>query len=481
MSVHPEWATKHKRKGTELRLLKGKYYLYEVSSKWDPVLKRSKKITGKLIGKITQENGFVESEKDKLRKRELTVSKLTVKEYGITAFINSHLNEYVALLQKHFPEYYKEIAVLAYCKLAFKCPFKNVEFHYLQSYISEQFSDLSLSPKKLSQFLKIIGGSRSNIIDFFKEFGKNEDSIIFDGTDLVSNSKKMDITKFGKSKKGTYDSLANIMFIFSVSKQQPIYYRLLPGNIKDIKAFKLCLEESHIKDAVVIADKGFHSVKNIELLKSETIKFIIPLRRNNKLVDYSKIESGGKQGFDGFFKFEKRVIWYYTIKCGDENIHVYLDDELKAQEIKDYLDRTERLPEKFSISEFHQRQHRFGTISLINNIVKSPENVFVDYKSRAQIETMIDALKNIIDADKSYMQNEQSLEAWMFINYIALHWYYRILILLKENKLNTKYSPMDLIAFLNEVKKVKINDKWYIAEITQKSNELLDDLKIHIT
>ena len=28
--LHPEWALAHKRKGTELRLLKGKYYLYQV-------------------------------------------------------------------------------------------------------------------------------------------------------------------------------------------------------------------------------------------------------------------------------------------------------------------------------------------------------------------------------------------------------------------------------------------------------------------
>ena len=34
--LHPEWALARKRKGTELRLLKGKYYLYQVTSKWNP-------------------------------------------------------------------------------------------------------------------------------------------------------------------------------------------------------------------------------------------------------------------------------------------------------------------------------------------------------------------------------------------------------------------------------------------------------------
>lgn len=150
-------------------------------------------------------------------------------------------------------------------------------------------------------------------------------------------------------------------------------------------------------------------------------------------------------------------------------------------EIRDYLNRVERLPEDYNIEDFYINQYRFGTIALINNLKKSPEQIFADYKSRSQIETMIDSLKNIIDADKSYMQNEQALEAWMFINYITLHWYYKILQLLKSNELNRKYSPKDLIQFLKEVRKVKINDKWYNAEITKKTHDLLNLVGIHIT
>ena len=35
-------------------------------------------------------------------------------------------------------------------------------------------------------------------------------------------------------------------------QQTPVYYRLLPGNIKDVSAFKMCLQESGVKDATVI-------------------------------------------------------------------------------------------------------------------------------------------------------------------------------------------------------------------------------------
>lgn len=37
-SPHPSWATQYRTKGTELRFLNGRYYLYAVSSKYDPIL-----------------------------------------------------------------------------------------------------------------------------------------------------------------------------------------------------------------------------------------------------------------------------------------------------------------------------------------------------------------------------------------------------------------------------------------------------------
>ncbi len=481
MTTHPSWATKHKRSGTELRFINGKYYLYEVTSKWDPDKKRPKKITGKILGRITKENGFVESDKAKLRKRELTVSKLAVKEYGIAALIDSHFSEYKVLLEKYFPAHWQAIMVLTYGRLAYHSPMKNMEYHYYHSYLSEQYPNLSLSPKSLSSLLREVGVQRQQITSFFKEFSKANDNILFDGTDLLSSSKKMDITKLSKSKKGTFDSLVNIMFVFSVGLQLPVYYRITPGNIKDIKSFKLCLNESQIKDAVIIADKGFYSEKNIEQLKEEQLQFIIPLRRNNKHIRYENIKSADKKNFDCFFKYEGRIIWCYSINIGSETVNVYLDEELKAEEIRDYLNRTESLPEKYNIETFHEKQHAFGTIALMHNGSKSQEEIYLNYKARGQVEGMIDVFKNIVEADSSYMQNEQALEAWLFINYIALHWYYRIYHLLVANSLNKKYSPMDLILFLKEIRKVKINDQWYNAEITAKTAELLNKIGVPIT
>ena len=77
---HPAWALKHKKSGTELRLIKGRYYLYEVSSKWNKEKKRAQKITGKILGGITEAKGFIPS-----GRRDVTyqTDQLSVKTSGI--------------------------------------------------------------------------------------------------------------------------------------------------------------------------------------------------------------------------------------------------------------------------------------------------------------------------------------------------------------------------------------------------------------
>ena len=56
---HPVWATKCRDKGKELRLINGKYYLCEYKTVYDKEKKRPKKISGSLIGSITEQDGLI--------------------------------------------------------------------------------------------------------------------------------------------------------------------------------------------------------------------------------------------------------------------------------------------------------------------------------------------------------------------------------------------------------------------------------------
>ena len=483
MAKHPQWALKHKKKGTELRLINGTYYLYKITSKWNPEKKRSQKITLGLLGKITREKGFIESEKRKLRKGKNISDDITIKEYGLSSFINNYLSEYVDLLKKHFPEHWKFIIASAYSRLAYQSPLKNYQYHFSKSFLSEEFVRVGLSSSTITKKTREIGRNRKRILDFSHEFKIGDDNILFDGTDLFSNSDKMRFPVKGKTKKGTFDNIINLMFVFSMKLKQPVYYSIMSGNIKDISSFKLCLDESGISDAIVIADKGFYSDSNIEKLDKEKLRYIVPLRRNSTLIDYSKIQKGDFKEFEGYFVYEKKIIWYYQKLQEGKRIIVYKNDELKNEEINDYLRRCETIPESYSTEGFYDSQYKFGTIAIITNIddKQTAESIYLTYKSRSQIEIMIDVFKNLFNADRTYMQDDDAIEGWMFINFVVMHWYYKILHQLQAQKLNAKYSVKDIIQFLIDIKKVKINNKWYEDNMTKKNKAIFEKLKLPIT
>lgn len=53
---HPQWTLDQKRPGTELRCIRGKYYLYECSSFYDKEKKKTRKKTGAYLGMITEDD-----------------------------------------------------------------------------------------------------------------------------------------------------------------------------------------------------------------------------------------------------------------------------------------------------------------------------------------------------------------------------------------------------------------------------------------
>ncbi len=274
-----------------------------------------------------------------------------------------------------------------------------------------------------------------------------------------------------------FDPQFNLLYLYSSKSRMPVFYKILPGNIREVKAFKNCLLEADLDNAVIVADKGFYSKKNIELLQSEQLKFILPLKRDNSILNYSLLEDNTFKAADCYFEHEKRVIWYRKYLYQNLSLFLYLDDSLRLQEEKDYLRRIETHPEKYSLKEYHNRKDTFGTIALLTNFQRKPAiDVFETYKSRMTIEVLFDGMKNVMDADHTYMQDEQTLHGWMFINHITLQWYQHLYLELKKKNLLKLYSVNDYIQLLTDLKKIRINEKWYSGEITYKTQKIVEKL-----
>jgi transposase len=365
--TYPDWVEKHRKKGTNISRIDGKYYLYSVNSKWNKEKGRAQKKTEAYLGRITEE-GLIPKEIKALKEKPL----ITVKEYGATNAVIELGEDLLLKLRDKFGKSGEIVFTIAASRLIEQCPFKRTENQYTNSYISEVLPDLKLSPKDISLFLKDFGSRRAEMVEFMQGFIGEDANILFDGTAIVSNSENMAVNRIGYNAHGDFKPQFNLMYAFSADEAQPVYYRVISGNVCDVTALSLTLEESGMKNGIIAADKGFASETNFKDIESAKIKYVIPLKRNSTEIDYTAFKNGDKTTFSGHFMFKGRPIWYVC----NGNIYCFLDPDLKANEERGYLSAIERGTEGYTIKKFHEKQHEFGSITLKSNAGKNEKETF---------------------------------------------------------------------------------------------------------
>lgn len=102
----PETIKRHKPEGfgaLEIRCFgEDKYYVYRVSSVYDAAKGRPKKITGKSIGKITENDGFIpNAEGMRLLQKQNQTRPVTVRNYGAYAMLSALSPDLEERLKRH--------------------------------------------------------------------------------------------------------------------------------------------------------------------------------------------------------------------------------------------------------------------------------------------------------------------------------------------------------------------------------------------
>jgi Transposase DDE domain len=487
MSTHPDWALRYKRPGTELKRIKNRYYLYEITSKWDKIKKRSQKISVRMLGSI-DEHGLHPVRQVVAKAARLPhkpdYGAIAVKEYGIGCLLEQYMPDLVAKIKLFYPATWQMLLGIIYCRLLSQAAINQMPLIFAHSFLAESYKGPQMNDKNISLFLRDIGRDRDTAVKFMRSsIGKGQ-HLLFDLTHVPSQSERMYLAVKGPDAKGSIATQMNLLYLFSVEKQEPVYYRVLPGNIRDVSSLTLSISESGATQATLIADKGFYSAHNADMLHRAGLTFIMPIKRDNKLISPEKLTEQTIRTEGSYLTFENRIIWYTASKVPKQPYTVifFIDSALKTQEEKDYLQRIGGKKSKYTMQTFYEKRHTFGLIALMTNRPDpTASEVYYAYKNRNQVEIMFDALKNVLDADKTYMQNEEVLHGWMFANHIALIIYYRLYQLLQRHDLLSKYSVLSLITQLSLVKKVRINGTWHLAETTKKSTDLFERLGTPIT
>jgi transposase len=391
-------------------------------------------------------------------------------------------------LKKHFPDLWKPILAMVYCRTAHKAPLKNIPFYWSQSAMADLLGlDKALNDQRISDLLFSLGSMQANIHEFLKPKDNSSKTVLMDATDIVLQSNKITLAQKGYNSNMDFQPQFVLLYLYDASSLKPLYYRLLPGNIREISALKNTIKISGMEHCVYIADKGFFSASNIDALERLGMQFIIPLKRNNELIPYDSLIQ--IEQTDNYFDFANRFIFFADTHTNqNRKINLFLDGKLKEQEKADYLARIKTLPESYSKTNFNQKVKTMGTLALIHNTQMNPKEAYCEYKNRAAIEQFFDHLKNTLDASCSNMQKEESLNGWMFINHLSMTVIYKLYAVLKntplnkKQNLNHKYSINDAIEHLKSIKKIKFSEQEsVIAEINKSTKTLLNKMNLSIT
>jgi hypothetical protein len=500
----PEWIQKYKEPRTEIKRIKNGFYKYEVEFVYNKEKKKTQKKTIRLLGKITEKDGFIPSNKDVLRRKSEELPQVDIKTFGVFNLFSDLMKEEIISLQKAFPEEFERLLSFSMMRWAYQTPIKRAANYHSHDFCSEIWSTKAMSDKIISLNLRYFGENREKVVGWMKnllnDVPQNEQNfVLMDSTHSFSVSENLAINAKGYNSDFDFERQIRLMYLFSAQMKQPIYYRLIGGNITDVKSMSLCIKEMDIKGKVIfIADKGFFSAENISMMQEEELSYIIPLQRNNSLIDFSPLQRGDFKKEADYFIFENRVIWYYSYQKDGYNMVTFLDEALRITEERDYLSRINSHPESYSKNKFDEKLHRFGTITIVykaefeenqnfqktrrkkKNEKQKPheQSVYESYKQRNEIEVMFDSYKNHLDIDVSYMQNRYVMEGWLFANFIAMIAYYKLYVRLRQAELLSKYSPKDIIELSKAIYKMKIRGDWHCSEITKKTGDLFAKIGI---
>ena len=95
------------------------------------------------------------------------------------------------------------------------------------------------------------------------------------------------------------------------------------------------------------------------------------------------------------------------------------------------------------------------------------------YKNRQAIEEFFKVYDDSLDFNSSYMRDNYSEEAWLFLNHLSSIMAFNILDEIYLRDKSKSLSMNDFITTLSKVFADKAGDEWHCAKITKKKADLI--------
>ena len=444
----------------EAKKLNNNYYLYRSTTIWDKKEQKVKKDSG-YIGRITPK-GIIEKKKSN--------DVRSIFEYGNSELLYILAQDIIEPLKKSFYDRWKEILACSIVKTIQPLPLRLIKSRWEKLHISQKI-DASLSPNTLSEVLRDIGKDYASQQEFFDELMVDSKILIFDLSSIFSYSENLKYAEKGHNADHLYLKQINFMLFFSMDKQLPVLLKPLPGSVRDVKALRAVVDEVNAKDSTVVIDRGFASQVIPDLLIEFDFNFILPLRRNFIDIDYDR-------RLDYTFSYRKRGIKWGRKRIGANFLYLFEDVKLRAEEETTFIHLMNE--KKRTTEEYKEESQKFGKIAILSNRDEGGETIYLMWKDRENIEVAFDALKNELENDKTYLDDDDAVRGYFFISFISLYLYYKILNLLRKAKLVDKVSVNEVLLELSKVYEIHLGEKRKLSEIPNKVEKLAESLGVDI-
>lgn len=506
MAEKPEWVSGFDRpKGTEIKHIRGNWYLYERSWRYDPEIKRSRKVSGRCLGKITPE-GLVESvgrEERAARAAEVA----DVVEVGASTLAWSLTGDVRERLERLFPERWRAIYALAVTRAVGEPALRRSAAHLEDSALFGALGRPSLSPAAISSLLRGLGRDRATVCGYMREsLSADSRLLLFDGHRILSASRGGDLAELGYDSKMRFRPQLNLVYAFSVGEGggEPAYYKRYSGGTTDVTAFADLLSEAGAwgGDCIAVGDKGFASEDDFALLAEIGLPYVVPLKRGNRFV--AGRVPAGPSGWDDAFTYNGRAVLCMTLPQRGEdggvafNVHLYLDTELYHHEMSDATARLEGANDRAEAKAAAERKRRsrgssrltdeqlaalvpvsvadalgdrseMGTVTIrTDRCDLSARAVYEVYKQRQAVEQFFKTYGDTLEMDATWMRSDESTEGLLFLNHLSALVATRILEAIAAAGHSRDVSYKDCVKMLRKVRACRMADGSWQAVPAQK-------------
>jgi len=444
----------------EVKELNKNYYLYRSTTHWNKKEKKVKK-DSEYIGRITPKGVIEKKKSNDVR---------SIFEFGNSELLHLLAQDIIEPLKKSYYDRWKEIIACSIVKTIQPLPLRLIKSRWEKLHISQKI-DASLSPNTLSDVLREIGEDYASQKEFFDGLMVDSKTLIFDLSSIFSYSENLKYAEKGHNADHLYLKQINFMLFFSMDTQLPVLLKPLPGSVRDIKALKTVIDEVNVKDSTVVIDRGFASYVIPDMLADFGLNFILPLRRNFTDIDYG-------WNLDYTFSYRKRGIKWGRKRIGQNFLYLFEDVKLRAEEETTFLHLMNE--KKRNIEEYKEEAKKFGKIAILSNRDVGGETIYLMWKDRENIEVAFDALKNELENDKTYLDDDDAVRGYFFISFLSLYLYYKILNLLRKAKLVEKVSVNEVLLELSKVYEIHLGEKRKLSEIPNKVMKLAESLDMDI-